>query len=157
MTFKNDRAIMSDLDRTRDTSNPAYDITVVRHRLLGALVAKREVQPIDSILSDPTLHDPSFHPDQQLFPNSWTELSSYDGRYYGYPFTAPTTYLCYRKDLLADAANQRAFRDHYHRDLRPPKTWQEFLALLNSSIAPPTISTARTFKASRASRSGTSG
>ena len=129
VTFKSDRAITSDLDHARDASAATYDIIVVRHRLLGALIARREVQPIDSFLSDSTLHDPSFHPDRQLFPNAWAEISSYNGHYYGYPFTALTTYLCYRKDLLADPASQRAFRDHYHRELRPPATWQEYLDL----------------------------
>ena len=127
--FKNDRSIMSDLDHALDTPSPAYDIIVIRHRLLGALIAKREVQPIDSFLADPTLHDAGFHPGQQIFQNWWTELSSYDGHYYGYPFTALTTFLCYRKDLLADPANQRAFRDRYHRELRPPASWQEYLDL----------------------------
>jgi multiple sugar transport system substrate-binding protein len=127
--FNNDRSTMSDLDQTRDAAAPPYDIIVIRHRLLGALVAKREVQPIDPFLVDPVLHDPSFHPDRQLFQNWWTEISSYDGRYYGFPFTALTTYLCYRKDLIVDPANQRAFHDRYHRDLQPPATWQEYLDL----------------------------
>jgi len=126
--FKNDHAIMADLDRARDSA-PAYDIIIVRHRLLGALVGKREVQPIESFLRDSSLHDPTFAPDRQLFQNWWTELSSYDGHYYGFPFTALTTYLCYRKDLLADLANQRAFRNLYHRELRSPETWQEYLEL----------------------------
>lgn len=127
--FKNDRAIMGDLDHAAGIAAPPYDIIVVRHRLLGALVSKREVQPIDSFLADPKLHDPSFVPRHDLFENWWTELSSYDGHFYGYPFTALTTYLCYRKDLVGDPSNQRAFRARYHRDLRPPATWQEYLEL----------------------------
>ncbi len=129
VVFKNDRSIMSDLDRTRETSSPAYDIIVVRHRLLGTLVAKREVQPIDSFLRDPSVHDSSFTPESQMFPNWWTELSSYNGHYYGYPFTALTTYLCYRKDLIEDRANQSAFRDRFHHELRPPTSWPEYLEL----------------------------
>jgi multiple sugar transport system substrate-binding protein len=127
--FRNDRAIMSDLDQTNATAESAYDIIVVRHRLLGALVAKREVQPIDAFLNDPTLHDPRFVPDRDLFSNWWTELSSYDGHFYGFPFTALTTYLCYRKDLLSDPANQRLFRVRFHREIRVPANWQEYLDL----------------------------
>lgn len=127
--YKNDRGIMEDLDRARDMPAAAYDIIVVRHRLLGALVSKKEVQPIDSWLNDRSLHDPNFIPSHQLFPKWWRELSSYDGHYYGFPFTALTTYLCYRKDLLDDAANQSAFRQRYHRELRPPHTWREYLDL----------------------------
>jgi multiple sugar transport system substrate-binding protein len=129
VVFKNDRNIMSDLDRTNGVGEPAYDVIVVRHRLVGGLIAKKEVQPIDSFLHDATLHDPTFVPERDLFPQWWTELSSYDGRYYGFPFTALTTYLCYRKDMLADPANQHAFRDRYHREIRPPASWQEYLDL----------------------------
>jgi multiple sugar transport system substrate-binding protein len=125
--FRNDRTILNDLDRSRKTPASSYDIIVVRHRLLGSLVAKKEVQPIDSWLNDPGTHDPGFTPDRQLFPKWWRELSSYDGHYYGFPFTALTTYLCYRKDLLEDAGNQSAFRQRYHRELRPPQSWQEYL------------------------------
>ena len=32
----------------------------MRHRLLGALVQKGQVQPIDSFLSDSTVHDADF-------------------------------------------------------------------------------------------------
>ena len=112
---KNDRTIMSDLDRGPTNSDPGLDIVVMRHRWLGALVQKSQVQPIDSLLADPTVHDASFVPQQQLFPNWWRELGSYENKTYGYPFTSLTTFLCYRKDLLGDPANQRNFRARYHR------------------------------------------
>jgi multiple sugar transport system substrate-binding protein len=102
---------------------------VMRHRLLGALVQKGQVLPIDSLLADPTVHDAGFMPQQQLFPNWWRELSSYGDHIYGYPFTSLTAFLCYRKDLLADPANQRSFKARYHRDLKPPETWQEYTQL----------------------------
>jgi multiple sugar transport system substrate-binding protein len=41
----------------------------------------------------------------------------------------PTTLLCYRKDLLNDPASQSNFKARYHRDLRPPATWQEYAQL----------------------------
>jgi multiple sugar transport system substrate-binding protein len=123
---KNDRSIMSDLDRGSQPSDPGLDVVVMRHRWLGALVQKGEVQPIDSFLTDPSLHDARFMPQQQLFSNLWRELSSYGKATYGYPFTSLTTFLCYRKDLLEDAANRRRFKDRYHRPLQPPATWQEY-------------------------------
>jgi multiple sugar transport system substrate-binding protein len=126
---KNDRVIMSDLDRGAQPGDAGLDVVVMRHRLLGALVQKGQVLPIDSLLADPTLHDSSFMPQQQLFPNWWRELSSYGDHIYGYPFTSLTTFLCYRKDLLDDPANQRNFKLRYHRDLTPPTTWQEYTQL----------------------------
>lgn len=129
VVHKNDRAIMSDLDHGSQTGDAGLDVIVVRHRLLGALVQKGQVQPIDSFLADSTLHDASFMPQEQLYTNWWRELSSYDGKTYGYPFTGLTTFLCYRKDLLNDRANQRNFKARYHRDLKPPATWAEFTQL----------------------------
>lgn len=126
---KNDRTIMSDLDRGAQPSDPALDVVVMRHRLLGALVQKGQVRPIDSFLADPSLHDPSFVPQEQLFPNWWRELSSYGNHIYGYPYIALTTFLCYRKDLLDDPANQRNFKLRYHAELKPPTTWQEYTQL----------------------------
>jgi multiple sugar transport system substrate-binding protein len=128
--FKNDRAILGELDKAgTGNQDVPFDLIVVRHRLLGALVDKHEVQPIDSFLADRALHDPAFHPEQQLYAKWWKELSSYKGQTYGYPFTALTAYLCYRKDLLGDPANQREFRGRFHHELRPPKSWKEYSEL----------------------------
>src|SRR5258708_32568067 len=103
---RNDRKIMNDLDRGAGAGNGGYDIVVMRHRLLGALIQKHQIQSIDSLLTDPTVHDPSFQPQQQLFPNWWRELSWYGDKIYGYPYTGLTACLCYRKDLLDDPENK---------------------------------------------------
>jgi multiple sugar transport system substrate-binding protein len=126
---KSDRTIMSDLDRGAQPGDSGLDVVVMRHRLLGALVQKGQVRPIDSFLTDPLLHDPSFVPQEQLFPNWWRELSSYGNHIYGYPYIALTTFLCYRKDLLDDPANQRNFKLRYHTELKPPTTWREYTRL----------------------------
>src|SRR5215469_16003083 len=125
---KNDRAIMSDLDRGPGRGE-SLDVIVVRHRLLGALVQKGQVEPIDTLLRDTTLHESSFEPREQLFSNWWRELSSYDGKIYGYPYTGLTTFLCYRRDLLNDPENQSRFRSRYHRGLTPPTTCPEYMQL----------------------------
>jgi multiple sugar transport system substrate-binding protein len=135
VVHKNDRTIMSDLDRGPNRGD-TLDVIVVRHRLLGALVQKGRVQPVDSFLADSSLHDSGFIPREQLFINWWRELSSYRGSTYGYPFTGLTTFLCYRKDLLNDPANQRNFRARYHRDLKPPATWQEYTQLAEFFTSP---------------------
>lgn len=129
IVFTNDQTIMADLDNGVKTGEAAYDMVVVRHRLLGALVKKGEVQPIDAFLTSPKLHDPTFAPDVQLFTNWWKGLSAYGGHVYGYPYTGLTTYLCYRKDLVQDPVNQRNFRARFHRELRPPESWKEYLEL----------------------------
>ena len=128
VVHKNDRTIMGELDRGPGRGD-TLDVIVVRHRLLGALVQKGQVQPIDSFLTDSSLHDAGFVPRDQLFTNWWQELSSYGSSTYGYPYTGLTTFLCYRKDLLDDPANQSDFKTRYHRDLKPPATWQEYTQL----------------------------
>ena len=128
VVHQNDRRIISELDRGSNQGD-TLDLIAVRHRLLGTLVQKNQVQAIDSFLADSTLHDPAFIPSQQLFPNWWHELSTYDGKTYGFPFAGLTTFLCYRKDLLNDAANQRNFKVRYHRELKPPTNWQEYSQL----------------------------
>jgi multiple sugar transport system substrate-binding protein len=124
---RNDRTIMKDLDQ--GAGNSVYDILVMRHRLLGALIQKRQLQPIDSLLADPAVHDTSFQPQQQLFPNWWRELSWYGDKIYGYPYTGLTAYLCYRKDLLGDPENRRRFKARYHREMAVPANWKEYMLL----------------------------
>ncbi|HTF42894.1 MAG TPA: extracellular solute-binding protein [Terriglobales bacterium] len=126
---KNDRTIMNALDRGPTSAEPAFDVVVMRHRWLGALVQKGQVRPIDSVLADSSLQDAGFAPQRQLFRNWWQELSSYQEHTYGYPFTSLTTFLCYRKDLLEDPTQQRNFKARYHRALKPPQTWQEYSQL----------------------------
>ena len=101
----------------------------MRHRLLGALIQKHQIQPIDALLTDPTVHDASFQPSQQLFPNWWRELSWYGDKIYGYPYTGLTAYLCYRKDLLDDPENKRKFKARYHREIAVPSNWKEYMQL----------------------------
>jgi multiple sugar transport system substrate-binding protein len=126
---RNDRKIMNDLDRGAAAGSAGYDIVVMRHRLLGALIQKHQVQSIDSLLTDPSVHDPSFQPQQQLFPNWWRELSWYGDKIYGYPYTGLTAYLCYRKDLLDDPENKRKFKARYHREIAVPTNWKEYVQL----------------------------
>ena len=71
---KNDHAILSDLDHGPSSDEDTLDVIVVRHRLLGALVQKRQVREIDSFLADPATHDAGFAPQEQLFTKWWREL-----------------------------------------------------------------------------------
>jgi len=126
---RNDRKIMADLDHGTIAGNAGYDIVVMRHRLLGALIQKHQLQPIDSFLADSSVHDASFQPQQQLFPNWWRDLSWYGDKIYGYPYTGLTAYLCYRKDLLDDPENKRKFKERYHREIAVPSNWKEYMQL----------------------------
>jgi multiple sugar transport system substrate-binding protein len=126
---RNDRKIMNDLNTANEPGSSPYDIVVMRHRFLGALIQKNEVQSIDSLLMDPTVHSATFQPQQELFPNWWRELGWYGDKIYGYPYTGLTAYLCYRKDLLDDPENKRKFKARYHRELAVPSNWKEYMQL----------------------------
>jgi multiple sugar transport system substrate-binding protein len=124
---RNDRTIMKDLDQNAAYSG--YDVVVMRHRLMGTLIQKHQVQSIDPLLADPAVHDASFQPQQQLFPNWWRELSWYGDKIYGYPYTGLTAYLCYRKDLLDDPENRRKFKARYQHEIAVPANWKEYMQL----------------------------
>ena len=123
----NEPAIMSDLDRGEHPGRPGYDVIVMRHRLLGALIQKKQIRPIDSMLADPSLQNLEFRPQEQLIPNWWRGLNYYGNNIYGYPYTGLTAFLCYRKDMLNDPKNQRAFQARYHRELTAPATWKQYM------------------------------
>jgi multiple sugar transport system substrate-binding protein len=126
---RNDRKIMNDLNDAGAAGSAPYDIVVMRHRFLGALIQKKQVQAIDSFLMDPAVHSATFQPQQELFPNWWRELGWYGDKIYGYPYTGLTAYLCYRKDLLDDPENKRKFKARYHRELAVPSNWKEYMQL----------------------------
>lgn len=46
------------------------------------------------------------------------------------PADGDFTTLVVRKDLLDDPANQARFRERFRRDLKPPRTWQEYQDLV---------------------------
>jgi multiple sugar transport system substrate-binding protein len=49
------------------------------------------------------------------------------GKTYALPEDGDVHIFIYRKDLLGNAAEQKAFKAKYHRALAPPKTWDEYL------------------------------
>ena len=132
---KNDRTIMNDLDRGAQPGDSGLDVLVMRHRLLGALVQKGQVRPIDSFLPIRPCTTPSFVPQEQLLPNWWREFSSHGNHIYGYPYIALSTFLCYRKDPLNDPANQRNFKLRYHTELKPPTTCGSIRSWRTSALA----------------------
>lgn len=124
---KNHEALLSELGE--NSNRTPYDLILMRHRFLGKLVAADLLQPIESLLADPTLHDSHFDPDHVLFDNLWRELSGWKTAVYGFPFTDLTMYVCYRRDFMENQHEKAQFKARYHRDLAPPKTWEEYLQL----------------------------
>ena len=103
-----------------------YDIILQPHLSLGRFVTSDLLEPFDDFLLDVDLRDPGFNPETDLFEAFWRELSWYEGRVYGYPFTANTMYVAYRSDLLSDPVNRAQFRERYGYALDAPATWAEY-------------------------------
>lgn len=106
-----------------------YDFILQPHRELGRFVKNGHLREIKQYLDNPALRDPSFKPEEQLYQRLWKEISWYDGKIYGFPFTALTQYLWYRKDLLEDPKERAAFQAKYGYEMKVPTTWKEYTDL----------------------------
>lgn len=114
--------VMLDLNSRRGR----YDFILQPHRELGRFVANGHLTPIDRFMSDPKLRDPNFKPEEVLYQSLWKEISWYGGKAYGFPFTALTMYLWYRKDLIEDPKEQAGFKAKYGYDMQVPATWDQY-------------------------------
>jgi multiple sugar transport system substrate-binding protein len=116
--------VMLDLNSRRGH----YDFILQPHRELGRFVKKGHVVPLDQFMNDAKLRDPGFQPESEevLYQRLWKEISWYEGKAYGFPFTALTMYLWYRKDLLEDAKERTGFKQKYGYDMTVPSNWKEY-------------------------------
>lgn len=114
--------VMLDLNSRRGR----YDFILQPHRELGRFVKNGHLKEIQAFMDNPALRDPSFKPEEQLFQKLWKEISWYDGKVYGFPFTALTMYLWYRKDLLEDPKEREGFKAKYGYEMKVPTTWKEY-------------------------------
>jgi multiple sugar transport system substrate-binding protein len=114
--------VMLDLNSERGR----YDFILQPHRELGRFVANGHLTPIEKFMDDPKLRDPGFKPEEVLYQGLWKEISWYEGKPYGFPFTALTMYLWYRDDLLQDPEEQAGFKAKFGYDMQVPATWEQY-------------------------------
>ena len=114
--------VMLDLNSRRGR----YDFILQPHRELGRFVKNGHLEALEKYLSDSKLRDPSFQPEKQLYQRLWKEISWYEGKVYGFPFTALTMYMWYRDDLLNDPKERAGFNAKYGYDLQPAKNWKQY-------------------------------
>ncbi|WP_173933839.1 extracellular solute-binding protein [Chelativorans sp. Marseille-P2723] len=114
--------VMLDLNSRRGR----YDFIIQPHRELGKFVTNGNVQPVDAFLESPELRDPEFKPEEQLYQGLWKEISWYDQKAFGFPFTALSMYMWYRSDLLTDEKEKEGFKAKYGYELAPAKNWDEY-------------------------------
>lgn len=114
--------VMLDLNSKRGR----YDFILQPHRELGRFVKSGHLEALEQYMSNKKLRDPSFNPEKQLYPGLWKEISWYEGKVYGFPFTALTMYMWYRQDLLDDPKEKAGFKAQYGYDLKPATNWKEY-------------------------------
>jgi len=114
--------VMLDLNSQRGR----YDFILQPHRELGRFVENGHLVPLEQFMDDPALRDPDFKPEDVLYDRLWKEISWYDGKVYGFPFTALTMYMWYRKDLVDDPEEQAGFKAKYGYDLAPAQNWDQY-------------------------------
>ena len=114
--------VMLDLNSKRGR----YDFILQQHRNVGKFVTNDHVEPIEQFMTSATLRDPDFKPEEQLYQGLWKEISWYDGKAYGFPFTALTMYDWYRSDLLGDPKEKEGFKAKYGYDLGPAQDWKQY-------------------------------
>ena len=114
--------VMLDLNSQRGR----YDFILQPHRELGRFVENGHLVPLAKFMDDPKLRNPDFKPEDVLYGRLWHEISWYDGKMYGFPFTALTMYMWYRKDLAEDPKEKEGFKAKYGYELQPAKTWDQY-------------------------------
>lgn len=106
-----------------------YDFILMPHRELGRFVENNHIVPIEKFMSNSKLRNPKFKPEKQLYQGLWKEISWYKGKKYGFPFTALTMYLWYRKDMLEDPNERKGFKAKFGYTMKVPSTWKEYTDL----------------------------
>lgn len=99
----------------------SYDAIVVDFYWVGEFVKAGWLQPLDERITADGF-DTSVY-----FPSLMNLVGQVDGVTYMLPFYNYAMGLTYRTDLIADPANQEAFKAKYNIDLAPPKTWDEYM------------------------------
>src|SRR5262245_39607520 len=115
--------VLADL---RGAPAQTYDLLIVPSRLLGELVERAYIQPIDVFLRDALSYEPRlFDTTKDIYPSWWSQLSWYQGRAYGYPFQLSPISLWYREDLFNDEDESEAFEKQFGRPLSFPRSASE--------------------------------
>ncbi len=104
----------------------SYDLILQPHKSLGKMVENDYIMPVDEYFTNKEIHNQSFDPKEQLFFDQWNEISCYNGKIYGYPFTSLTMYLWYRKDLINNSTERHNFKEKYGYELKVPEYFTEY-------------------------------
>ncbi len=110
-----------------------FDLTVARQREYPDLFAEGLIVDLIDLLNKYGFRFDDNPVDGYFLPKSQTE---FDGRVVAVPADGDIAIMYLRRDLMEDAQNQDRFRKKFHRDLKPPATWDEYQDLIEFFNAP---------------------
>lgn len=114
--------VMLDLNSQRGR----YDFIIQPHREIGRFVENGHLVSLEKFMSDPKLRNPDFKPEEVLYQRLWKEISWYQDKIYGFPFTALTMFMWYRDDLINDPEERAGFKAKYGYELAPATNWEQY-------------------------------
>ena len=104
-----------------------FDLTVARQREYPDLFEEDLIVDLTAFV-----HKYGFHLDDNpvdgfFLPKSQTE---FDGRVVAVPADGDIAIMYLRQDLMDNSENQARFKKKFHRDLKPPSTWDQYQDLI---------------------------
>ncbi len=101
----------------------SIDVALLLTDWLPEAISRELILPLDSFFA---------HASPDGWPEGWSPSlrqlqCDIQGQTYALPYHDGPMVLIYRKDLLTDEAERAAFFHQYKRELRVPKTWQEYV------------------------------
>ena len=100
----------------------AYDALNVIPAWMPDLVQAGALEQLESLVDKYGYRDEL----KKIAPTYRDNQMTVNGKIYGFPDDGDVFLFYYRKDLFARADLKKAFKDKYHYDLAPPKTWKQF-------------------------------
>lgn len=119
-------AVLQKITFDLNSNTGRYDLIIQVYFDMGRLVTQDQIRPLTQFLKDPSLHNPAFDPEADLFP-VWKTMGWYKEEMYGYPMMVLTMYTWYRKDLFESAEEKQAFKAKYGYDLSSPANWDQYI------------------------------
>ncbi len=103
-----------------------YDVLSTPYQYLGQFAEMGYIMPIEKFMNDPKLRDPQI--DAADYIEGMQKASGeWKGKLYGFPSNSCIMFLWYRRDILEDPGERKAFRKKYgYYYSIPPTNWIEY-------------------------------
>ena len=100
----------------------AYDIVEYSYAWAGTLMGKGHLVPLADLLGEEYMNEQL----GDFMPKLLDTYGKWEDTLYGVPSDGDIQIVYYRKDLINDPQNKKAFEEKYGYELQPPKTWKQY-------------------------------